>query len=133
MARTVRDVERLFEVMAGPDPGDPSSAPVGIRRWKDEEIHRLRVAYFEDDVSSPVTPETGAAVRKAADALREQGFEWKPGVLKILSESGNTGGIFSGGRGRCVFADAGWRGRANQSFAARFSRARGSGWPTDCE
>ena len=81
MARTVRDVERLFEVMAGPDPGDPSSAPVGIRRWKDDEIRRLRVAYFEDDGSSPVTPETAAAVRKAADALRSQGFEvepWRP-------------------------------------------------------
>jgi Asp-tRNA(Asn)/Glu-tRNA(Gln) amidotransferase A subunit family amidase len=81
MARTVRDMERLFEVMAGPDPGDPSSAPVGIRRWKDDEIRRLRVAYFEDDGSSPVTPETAAAVRKAADALRSQGFEvesWRP-------------------------------------------------------
>src|ERR1700723_3750346 len=87
MARTVRDVERLFEVMAGPDPGDPSSAPVGLRRWKDEEIHRLRVAYFEDDGSSPVTPETGAAVRKAADALREQGFEveaWRPENLERI-------------------------------------------------
>jgi Asp-tRNA(Asn)/Glu-tRNA(Gln) amidotransferase A subunit family amidase len=87
MARTVRDVERLFEVMAGPDPGDPSSAPVGIRRWKDDEVRRLRVGYFEDDGSSPVTPETAAAVRKAADALREQGFEveaWRPENLERI-------------------------------------------------
>ncbi|MGA8143806.1 MAG: amidase [Candidatus Acidiferrales bacterium] len=81
MARTVRDVERLFEVMAGPDPGDPSSAPVPLRRWKDDELRRLRVAYFEDDGTTAVTPETAAAVRQAAEALREQGFEveaWRP-------------------------------------------------------
>ena len=81
MARTVRDLERLFEVMAGPDPGDPYSAPVPVRRWRDDEIRRLRVGYFEEDGSSPVTPETAEAVRKAADALREQGFEvapWRP-------------------------------------------------------
>jgi amidase len=81
MARTVRDVERLFEVMAGPDAGDPSSAPVPLRRWKDEEVRRLRVGYFEDDGVTGVTPETAAAVRRAADALRGQGFEveeWHP-------------------------------------------------------
>jgi Asp-tRNA(Asn)/Glu-tRNA(Gln) amidotransferase A subunit family amidase len=81
MARTVRDVERLFEVMAGPDPGDPYSAPVPVRRRRDDEIRRLRVGYFEDDGSSPVTPETAAGVRRAADALREEGFEvepWRP-------------------------------------------------------
>ncbi|MGH9747989.1 MAG: amidase [Candidatus Acidiferrales bacterium] len=81
MARTVRDVERMFEVMAGPDPGDPSSAPVALRRWKDEEIRRLRVAFFEDDGTTPVTKETAQAVRAAAGALRDQGFEveeWRP-------------------------------------------------------
>jgi Asp-tRNA(Asn)/Glu-tRNA(Gln) amidotransferase A subunit family amidase len=81
MARTVRDVERLFEVMAGPDPGDPASAPVALRRWKDDEVRRFRVAYFEEDGTVPVTPETVAAVRKAAEALRDQGFEveaWRP-------------------------------------------------------
>ena len=81
MARTVRDVERLFEVMAGPDPGDPYSAPVPVRRRKGEEILRMRVAYFEDDGTTPVTPETAAAVRRAAEALREQGLEveaWRP-------------------------------------------------------
>jgi amidase len=84
MARTIRDVERLFEVMAGPDPGDPASAPVALRRWKDDEVRRLRVAYFEEDGTIPVTPDTAAAVRKAAEALRDQGFEveaWRPDNL----------------------------------------------------
>ena len=70
MARTVRDVAQLFEVMAGPDPGDPAAAPVPLRRWSADEIRKLRVAYFEDDGATPVTPETAAAVRAAADALR---------------------------------------------------------------
>jgi Asp-tRNA(Asn)/Glu-tRNA(Gln) amidotransferase A subunit family amidase len=85
MARTVRDVERLFEVIAGPDPGDPASAPVPLRKWPDAEIHKLRIGYFEDDGVTAVTPETAAAVRRAADALRQQGFAvepWRPENLE---------------------------------------------------
>jgi Asp-tRNA(Asn)/Glu-tRNA(Gln) amidotransferase A subunit family amidase len=81
MARTIRDVEKLFEVMAGPDLGDPASAPVPLRRWSEHEIQKLGVAYFVDDDATPVTPETDAAVRTAAEALRAQGFhvaEWRP-------------------------------------------------------
>jgi Asp-tRNA(Asn)/Glu-tRNA(Gln) amidotransferase A subunit family amidase len=87
MARTVRDVERLFEVMAGPDPGDPASAPVPLRRTTGDEIRKQRVAYFTDDGVTPVTPETAAAVRKAAEALRAQGFqvdEWVPPGLERI-------------------------------------------------
>src|SRR6202142_2560376 len=65
MARTVADVARLFSVMAGHDIGDPASAPVPLRLWSDEEILKLRVAYFEDDGVTPVTAETAAAVRVA--------------------------------------------------------------------
>ncbi|HKS82043.1 MAG TPA: amidase [Candidatus Acidoferrales bacterium] len=81
MARTVRDLQLLLEVMAGPDPGDPSSAPVAPRRWSPQEIRRLRIGYFEADDMSPVTPESAAAVRAAADALRKNKFRvdrWQP-------------------------------------------------------
>lgn len=81
MARTVADVQRIFEVVAGPDPGDPCAAPVPLRRWTDGEIRKLRVGYFADHEFAPVTPETSAAVRKAVEALRSQGFEvveWVP-------------------------------------------------------
>jgi amidase len=81
MARTVADVARLFAVMAGPDIGDPASAPVPLRVWDDSEILKLRVAYFEDDGVTPVTSETAAAVQAAAEALRGQGFQveaWRP-------------------------------------------------------
>ena len=82
MARTVGDVTQLFEVMAGPDAGDPSSAPVPSRRWSGAEIRKLRIGYFEDDGgATPVTPETAAAVRTAAEDLRREGFQveaWRP-------------------------------------------------------
>src|SRR3984885_699546 len=85
MARTIGDVQCLFEVMAGHDPQDPASAPVALREWSDGEIRKLRVGYFEDDGVTPVTPETAAAVRAAAEALRQQGFEveaWRPQNLE---------------------------------------------------
>jgi len=85
MARTVADVARLFSVTAGHDMGDPVSAPVPLRAWSDAEILKLRVAYFEDDGATPVTAETAAAVRAAAEALRGQGFQveaWRPQNLE---------------------------------------------------
>jgi len=78
MARTVADLEMLFEVMTGPDDGDPSSAPVPLRKIAREDLRRIRVGYFEDDGRSPVTSETRAAVRTAADALARAGFELEP-------------------------------------------------------
>ena len=89
MARTVADVARLFEVMAGHDRQDPASAPVPLRKWKDDEIRKLRIAYFEDDGVTPVTPETAAAVKAAAEALRQQGFQvetWRPQNLERVSQ-----------------------------------------------
>ncbi|MGB6546954.1 MAG: amidase [Candidatus Acidiferrales bacterium] len=80
MARSVGDVQALFEVVAGPDPGDPCAAPVSLRKWSDQEIRKLRIEFFESDDFSPVTPETSAAVRRAAQALEQQGFqveEWR--------------------------------------------------------
>ena len=39
---------------------------------------KLRVGYFEDDGRTPVTPETRAAIRTAAEALHNAGFEVEP-------------------------------------------------------
>ncbi len=75
MARSVGDLKLLFEVMQGPDDGDPGAAPVPIR-WPDEdELKKLRIGYFEDDGRTPVTAETRAAVRTAAEGLRRAGFQ----------------------------------------------------------
>lgn len=78
MARTVADLKVLFEVMQGPDDGDTCAAPVPLRWPSEPETRKLRIGYFEDDGRTPVTPETRAAVRTAANALRNAGFEVEP-------------------------------------------------------
>jgi Asp-tRNA(Asn)/Glu-tRNA(Gln) amidotransferase A subunit family amidase len=75
MARSVADLKVLFEVMQGPDFGDTCAAPVPVRWPSDAEVKNLKVGYFEDDGRTPVTPETRAAVRTAAEALRSAGFQ----------------------------------------------------------
>ena len=75
MARTVADVKALFEVMQGPDDGDTCAAPVPLRRLSGDEARKLRIAYFDDDGRTPVTPETRTAVRAAAEALQGAGFK----------------------------------------------------------
>ncbi len=78
MARNVDDLKILFAVMQGPDDGDPSAAPVPLRWPAADDLKRFRVGYFEDDGRTPVTPETRAAVRTAAEALRRAGFQVEP-------------------------------------------------------
>ena len=78
MARTIADLKVLFEAVQGPDDGDTSSAPVPVR-WPDAiELKKTRIGYFEDDGRTPVTPETRAAVHRAAEHLRSAGFEVIP-------------------------------------------------------
>jgi len=87
LARTVQDLEIIFRVVAGYDPADPASAPVPLRTWTRDEIRRLPIAFLEDDGTTPVTPETAAAVRAAAAALRDQGFQvetWPSGGFERI-------------------------------------------------
>src|SRR5207248_917347 len=78
MARTVADVKLLFEIMQGPDIGDPSAAPVPVR-WPDRnQLKKLRIGYFESDDRTPVTAETRSAIHQAAEALRSAGFDVEP-------------------------------------------------------
>lgn len=78
MARSVRDLNLLFHSTAGFDLRDPLSAPVATKAPAWQEVKKLRVGYFEDDGDVPVTPETSAAVRAAADALERDGFDVRP-------------------------------------------------------
>jgi Asp-tRNA(Asn)/Glu-tRNA(Gln) amidotransferase A subunit family amidase len=89
MARTVGDLKVLFEVMQGPDYGDPSSAPVPVRWPGEDELKKIRVGYFEDDGRTLVTSETRAAVESAAQALRRAGFKverFRPEGLELTRQ-----------------------------------------------
>ena len=74
MARTVQDLQLMFDVIAGPDNGDPNAAPVPLRRPVDSMLRKLRIGCFEDNGRTPVTKETRAAVQRAAQILRDDGF-----------------------------------------------------------
>ena len=89
MARTMADLKLLFEVMQGPDDGDPSAAPVPLHWPSRTEVKKLRIAYFVDDGRTPVTRETRDAVRNAAEALRKAGFDvecFRPEGLEVARQ-----------------------------------------------
>src|SRR5215472_9932732 len=62
MARSIRDLELMFQVLAGPDNGDPNAAPVATRPIDVSSLKQTRIGYFEDDERTPVTPETRRAI-----------------------------------------------------------------------
>jgi Asp-tRNA(Asn)/Glu-tRNA(Gln) amidotransferase A subunit family amidase len=78
MARTIADVRVLFEAMAGPDPGDALSAPVPVKVADNKRLKGLRVGMLESDALGKATPETQAAVKRAAEALASQGLHVEP-------------------------------------------------------
>jgi Asp-tRNA(Asn)/Glu-tRNA(Gln) amidotransferase A subunit family amidase len=78
MARTIEDLETLFSVIAGPDPGDPLAAPTPARSVGESEVRGLRVGILESDALGAVTPETEAAVQQAARWLGDAGFCVEP-------------------------------------------------------
>ena len=106
MARTVADLKLLFEVMQGPDDGDPSAVPVPVRWPGEGEMKKLRIGYFEDDGRTPVTAETRAAVRTAAEALRRAGFQVEPFRPEGLERARELWWKFFGVAGGMMLNDA---------------------------
>jgi Asp-tRNA(Asn)/Glu-tRNA(Gln) amidotransferase A subunit family amidase len=78
MARSVGDLQLLLDVLAGPDDGDASSAPVGPRRVAENDLKNIRIGFFDDDGAGRATPETCAAVRAAAEGLASTGIAVEP-------------------------------------------------------
>jgi Asp-tRNA(Asn)/Glu-tRNA(Gln) amidotransferase A subunit family amidase len=87
MARTIADVRTLFEVMAGPDPGDALSAPVPVKTEDHKHLKGLRVGLLESDALGKATPETHTAVKRAAEALASQGLHIDPLKLSGLDRA----------------------------------------------
>ncbi len=78
MARTVADAAAMLGVIAGADPDDPTAlgAPVPDYLASVETgVRGLRIGYDEDYCSAGVAPEISAALRDAAERLRDRGAE----------------------------------------------------------
>lgn len=87
MARTVADVRALFEVMAGPDPGDALAAAVPVRTISDRQLEGLRVGMLESDALGKATSETQSALQSAANFLAAQGFSVEPVKINCLERA----------------------------------------------
>jgi Asp-tRNA(Asn)/Glu-tRNA(Gln) amidotransferase A subunit family amidase len=87
MARTIADVRALFEVMAGPDPGDALSVPVPFRVEREGELRGTRIGILESDALGVATAETRAAVHRAGKSLGERGFAVEPFRLNGLDRA----------------------------------------------
>jgi len=87
MARTIADVRTLFEVVAGPDTGDASSAPIPIRTINDAQLRGLRVGLLESDALGVVDAKTDGALQRAANDLAAQGFIVEPLRLQGLERA----------------------------------------------
>jgi len=87
MARTVEDVDLLFHVIAGFDAGDAMASPIPLREVAELELQNLTIGYFDEHPDAPVTPETRAAVQKAAKALEAAGLRVEPFRPDGLSEA----------------------------------------------
>lgn len=87
LARTVADLRAIFEVIEGPDPGDPLSAPVPAREISPNELRSLRIGILENTELGRATPETLSAIRRAAQVLCELGFRAEPIKLARLDRA----------------------------------------------
>ena len=87
MARTVADLRMLFEVMAGPDAGDAHSAPVTSRAYNEKDLRATRIGILQSAALGSATPETRAAVDRAATLLSARGFLVEPFELRGLDRA----------------------------------------------
>jgi amidase len=87
MARTVGDLQILFQVTAGADPDDALSAPVPVRTIAARELRGLRIGILENQELGRATPETLSAIRRAAQHLCDLDYRVEPLTLKQLDRA----------------------------------------------
>lgn len=79
LARSVRDVARMLDLVHGPEPGDPYAAPPPERPYRDElgrDPGKLTVAVLTESLTGdPVNEEVAGAVELVARELEALGHE----------------------------------------------------------
>ncbi len=85
MARTIADLRLLWSVLAGPDDGDPMSAPIATSA-EEKGLAGARIALLEAEGIS-ITPETRATVSAAARAVEQAGATLEPLRIEDFPEA----------------------------------------------
>jgi Asp-tRNA(Asn)/Glu-tRNA(Gln) amidotransferase A subunit family amidase len=93
VARSVRDVAAVLDVVSGQRPGDPYRAPPPVRPFAAEvgaDPGRLRVGVLDTDPTGGelVEPDCRAGARAAAELLADLGHEVADGFPPALTEGG---------------------------------------------
>lgn len=74
MARSVSDLRLLYGVLADRGLSEHGTGRVAERSSHERSLRGLRIAYYTDDSTAPITEETRQAVESAAQALSEAGL-----------------------------------------------------------
>jgi Asp-tRNA(Asn)/Glu-tRNA(Gln) amidotransferase A subunit family amidase len=86
MARSIRDLRILFDVLSGPNPDDALTTPAFVASQKPILPKNIRIGILEGDGFGKVTPETQSAVRQAAQLLAYEGFILEPFRLPYIEQ-----------------------------------------------
>ena len=73
LSRFVQDLAPTLAIIAGPDGRDSGVVPMPVCQPGAVRLGGLRVAFYTEDGETATTPDTAAAVRAAAEALRQAG------------------------------------------------------------
>jgi Asp-tRNA(Asn)/Glu-tRNA(Gln) amidotransferase A subunit family amidase len=87
MARTVADLQAIFSVAAGPDPGDSLSVPIPYRAIAPSDLDDLRVGILENPELGRPSPETLSTLRRTAQLLCDLNFRVEPIKLDHLPQA----------------------------------------------
>jgi aspartyl-tRNA(Asn)/glutamyl-tRNA(Gln) amidotransferase subunit A len=96
MARRTRDAALLFQVIAGYDPEDPSSADMGVPDYGAQlmgGVRGWRIALAEDDFFSKGDEQVLAAVKDAAEVFAGLGAKIEPVEFKGAHEAAKNNGL----------------------------------------
>jgi amidase len=97
VTRSVRDTALFLDVLAGEEPGDPYTAPLPRRSYREEvgaDTAALRIGVTTAAPGAIVDPEVGAAIEDAAHLLRALGHHVDASAPAALGED-TTGIVFN--------------------------------------
>jgi len=87
MARTAADVRVLFNILAGPDADDALTVPAPLQEISAEAARNTRIGILDTSSVGPATPESLAAVARAAKLLEQSGFHVEPFQMHSLDRA----------------------------------------------